>query len=113
VFAQRGSGKVVEVGEEPVETPLRRATGAEGQAGPQGTAGQRGETGAKGDRGETGATGPKGDQGPAGPAGTVASYDDLDGTPCTLRDGTAGITKLSRGDRTFGGYMSVSCIAPD
>jgi Collagen triple helix repeat (20 copies) len=81
--------------------------GPQGASGPQGPAGQRGETGATGSEG---AQGPKGDQ---GPAGTVGSYDSLDGTPCTLHDGTAGITKLSKSDRTNGFDMGAFCITPD
>jgi hypothetical protein len=43
----------------------------------------------------------------------VASFDSFDGTPCTLHDGTPGITKLEKGDRTTGYQMSAVCITPD
>ena len=62
--------------------------------GPAGQAGPSGPAGPKGDPGQQGPAGPAGPQGPPGPKGdagtSVASINDLDGTPCTQGDGAAG-----------------------
>jgi Collagen triple helix repeat (20 copies) len=95
--------------------------GAKGDTGAQGPAGQIGPQGAKGDSGAAGPQGPAGPQGihgeggPAGPAGApgkFASFKDLEGTPCTLRDGTSGVTAISVPTNSDFG-MGASCIAPD
>ncbi|HVN62548.1 MAG TPA: hypothetical protein VMT59_14915 [Gaiellaceae bacterium] len=76
------------------------------------------QQGPKGDPGLQGAAGPKGDP------GTVASFDQLAGTPCTLA-GKTGTTFITKGDGAFSGPgqqassnqdpfgMALSCIVPD
>jgi hypothetical protein len=68
--------------------------GAPGPMGASGPAGPQGQTGAQGQAGPSGppgAVGPRGAQGPAGPQGPkgdpgtgLASFESLDGLPCTL-----------------------------
>lgn len=106
----------------------RGADGTPGQPGPQGAKGDPGTAGAQGPAGELGSQGPKGDsgpqgtqgiqgeRGPAGPAGEpgkVANFDDLEGTPCTMNDGTKGATVVSRGDTKNAPFMNASCLTPD
>ena len=78
-----------------VETPIQW-----NQAGPPGL------------NGAPGPSGPKGDPGRKGDPGTLASIDQLEGTPCTL-GGRTGATHMAKGDGKTSFYMNFECILPD
>ena len=85
--------------------------GPPGQAGTPGSPGATGATGAQrpaGPQGEKGDKGDTGPAGPAGPAGTVASFDDLNGLPCT-RNGSAGTIAITYNSS---GVATITCALP-
>lgn len=62
--------------------------------------------------GARGVQGPIGPTGPAGPAGTVASLDDLNGKPCTIK-GQTGIVHLEKPTLKGGFQVSYLCLRQD
>jgi uncharacterized repeat protein (TIGR02543 family) len=82
------------------------APGAAGTPGADGAPGQKGDTGAPGPKGDPGAPGPKGDP---GPAGSVASLDDLAGTPCNTSSPDEGVTAISYGGAPSYA-VSITCV---
>lgn len=88
--------------------------GAQGPPGPQGPQGLQGASGSAGPAGPQGPAGATGPMGPQGPSGLLASFDSLNGLPCSI-GGTAGtiaLTYASNGD----GVATLTCnltLTPD
>jgi len=80
--------------------------GPPGSDGATGADGAPGEPGPKGDQGDPGAAGEQGAQGPQGPPGTLASFDSVNGLPCT-RDGESGAIALTY---SATGDVSLRCV---
>jgi uncharacterized repeat protein (TIGR02543 family) len=90
------------------DTGAKGDTGLVGPSGPAGVRGAEGPVGPTGPAGPPGPSGPQGDQGAAGPAGSsLASLDDLAGTPCNQGAGTLSV--LYHPDQ--GGAVTMTCAA--
>jgi hypothetical protein len=78
--------------------------GADGKNGVDGAAGPAGPQGPKGDTGATGATGAQGAKGDSGSGGGLASFDSVNGLPCSQGTGTMQVSY----NPTTGG-VSLTC----